>query len=318
MYTGRLRSHYAFNDPVFWNDPSGAGGDEKKKTSHERRDKDAIEISNYFASIDAFANAMYGIFSPIYNEMTYGSPSGVGGSAFVRYGPGDRGALLGLAAPIFKRLAGIQGMLRILNAAINRNETFSSTEYYWDWSMRSSVSMRDLKPWARPCLNCLPEFNSFYDAVVASKEAAIRTNLNTVVVKLGTRYVMLPQSASASFDRKGRLLGPAFANSDLTVKFSSIMWRADESGVKAKYLNVWYGIEAVIVGMSTSAYDLTTGIVNLVTKMRQQLFDGGIFSIQEMTNSNVYVVYSEPSTFTRYKVYSSGRMISRQIFFKGD
>jgi RHS repeat-associated protein len=297
--------HYAFNDPVFWNDPSGAGGDEKKKTSNERRDSDAREISMYFASIDAFANAMYGIYSPIYNEMTYGSPSGVGGSAFARYGPGDRGALLGFVAPIFKRLAGIQGMMRILNAAINRSETFSSTEYYWDWSMGSNVSMTDRKPWAMPCLGCLPEFESLYEALVEAKSQSRASNRNSILLKVSGKFILLPQHGPASYDRRGKLTGPSFVNEGFEFTIG-IPWRIHSNYAEARYLGFWTRIESMVVGLSDWALGEIAGTGIVYSTYRTQL-DRAMTGYANDVGGSVYLVYPIPGYIHYFVVTPNGK-----------
>lgn len=79
--------NYGFNDPVYWNDPYGDDGnslEENKKFVSDSRKEDQ--------------DASAGMYGAGWNYQTYGSPSGVGGSAFARYGPGDGGALQGLSA----------------------------------------------------------------------------------------------------------------------------------------------------------------------------------------------------------------------------
>jgi RHS repeat-associated protein len=113
--------HYAFNDPVFWNDPSGAGGDVKQRPKSAGAD------------IDAFANAMYGIYSPNWYYMTYGSYDGAGGSAFARYGPGDRGSLVRLLNYVSTGTqAGRQGWVTINFSEYSNLENIRGATWVFD------------------------------------------------------------------------------------------------------------------------------------------------------------------------------------------
>jgi RHS repeat-associated protein len=90
--------NYAFNDPIFWNDPLGddavtpqakpPGYGEKKEEQDPGNtapfDFGYADAAN--ARADAFFDMLNGGGSAVYNSITYGAPA-------VRYGPGDGGAL---------------------------------------------------------------------------------------------------------------------------------------------------------------------------------------------------------------------------------
>jgi RHS repeat-associated protein len=70
--------NYAFNDPVYWNDPSGA-------------DPYTTSAREYYESVvdrDGYQDGSVGMYGYSWNMATYGSASGAGGGAFGMYGVG--------------------------------------------------------------------------------------------------------------------------------------------------------------------------------------------------------------------------------------
>jgi RHS repeat-associated protein len=114
LYHNQTPYQYGNNDPVYWSDPSGAATDDESK-------KRAAEA---FARADAAFDALNsgGMYGAAWNMMTYGSSMGTGGSAFVRYGPGDGGALRSF----------VNQMLAGAHAAAGRNgsERLLAQAYY--------------------------------------------------------------------------------------------------------------------------------------------------------------------------------------------
>jgi RHS repeat-associated protein len=84
QYHNQTTYQYGNNDPVYWSDPSGAGGDSNRSwenmTPNQRVD----------ATFDA-GNA--GVYGASWDIAKYGGGGGAGGSAFARFGPGDGGAM---------------------------------------------------------------------------------------------------------------------------------------------------------------------------------------------------------------------------------
>ncbi|MBL7875140.1 MAG: hypothetical protein JNL53_05720, partial [Cyclobacteriaceae bacterium] len=86
-YSSFSTYNFAFNDPVFWNDPLGDS---------------PVDDANRSRNADIQRNQA-NTYRPIGDDMY--------GSYYSRYGPGDGGALNDFAAPIVERLKWIQAQV---------------------------------------------------------------------------------------------------------------------------------------------------------------------------------------------------------------
>jgi RHS repeat-associated protein len=98
--------NFAFNDPVYYNDPLG---DSPIKDINDSRTAD-IQRNQ--------ANS----YRPIGDDMY--------GSAFDKYGPGDRGALSSLTDPIVQRLRNIQHTKQLIGQAWDLTNTGSNKVFF--------------------------------------------------------------------------------------------------------------------------------------------------------------------------------------------
>lgn len=159
-YHNQSTYQYGNADPVYWSDPSGAGGDEAR-SAFARADAD-------FNALNSIAGGSF-MFGAIYNSMTYGSAGGVGGSAFIRYGPGDRGALksfsayMGAGARAARENREAQeGIDKIMAFAYQDYSGPNSYAAYWDHSFGSEVVVFEfaeaaVNAIASISVNCCPQ-----------------------------------------------------------------------------------------------------------------------------------------------------------------
>jgi RHS repeat-associated protein len=130
-YGGLSPYNFSFNDPVYWNDPMGADPEYESYGGGGCgcwKDKGAQDYGGEARGANLYSRAAF-------DQETYGS-SDMFGSAFVKYGPGDGGALWLSSESTFERLSARQGMRKALDYAFSSGEKNLAVFWHRDFGAR--------------------------------------------------------------------------------------------------------------------------------------------------------------------------------------